>query len=70
MERPGVAGGCQVSQGAGEHMPARDFYHETVPGLVVPGVFEEPVGQLLLEDGSIKVIVFDENSEEVVRWIG
>ncbi len=49
--------------------PDREVYL-AVQGLVFTAIFEEPVGQLLLEDGSIKVIVFDEDSEEVVRWIG
>ena len=33
------------------------------------GVFEEPIGQLLLEDYQLQVIVFHPEKEEIVRWI-
>ncbi len=32
-------------------------------------VFDEPLGQLLLEDYEIQVIVFDPAKEEIIRWI-
>jgi len=32
-------------------------------------LFEEPIGQLLLENKRIKLIVFDPHSEEIIKWI-
>jgi hypothetical protein len=32
-------------------------------------VFDEPLGQLLLEDYEVQVIVFDPEKEEIIRWI-
>ncbi|BAY81119.1 FdxN element excision controlling factor protein like [Calothrix parasitica NIES-267] len=32
-------------------------------------VFEEEAGQILLEDGIIRLFTFDINKEEIVRWI-
>jgi hypothetical protein len=32
-------------------------------------LFEEPIGQLLVESDMVRVLVFSEESEEVVRWI-
>jgi hypothetical protein len=32
-------------------------------------VFDEPLGQLLLEDYEIQVIVFDPNQQEILRWL-
>ncbi len=32
-------------------------------------VFEEPVGKLLLDNGIIRLIVFDEEEEEILKWL-
>ena len=32
-------------------------------------VFEEPIGRLMLEAGRLRLVVFEENAEEVIRWI-
>jgi hypothetical protein len=32
-------------------------------------IFEEPVGELLLENHRVRLIVFDHRAEEVVQWI-
>jgi len=32
-------------------------------------VFEEPLGSLLIEDYRVPLVVFDSETEEVVRWI-
>jgi hypothetical protein len=32
-------------------------------------VFDEPLGQALLEDYEVKVIIFDPKKEEITRWI-
>jgi hypothetical protein len=48
--------------------PDRQIYlaiHE----LAFVSLFEEPVGELLLEDEQIQTIVFDEQTEEILRWI-
>lgn len=58
-------------------MPAKDIYHQTVKiALVKDGwtiirktVFEEEAGQILIEDGIIRLVTFDPTQEVVVRWI-
>ncbi len=32
-------------------------------------IFEEPLGQLLIEDYQLRLMVFDLNKEEVLKWI-
>ncbi|MEG4344734.1 hypothetical protein QUB70_15760 [Microcoleus sp. A003_D6] len=32
-------------------------------------IFEEPIGQLMIEDEKLKLIVFDPNQEAIVKWI-
>ena len=32
-------------------------------------VFEEPVGRLLLENGVVRLLVFDEAEEVILRWL-
>lgn len=32
-------------------------------------IFEEPVGQLLLENQRVRLIVFNHRTEEVIKWI-
>jgi len=32
-------------------------------------VFDEPLGELLLEDYDVNVIVFDPKKQEIIRWI-
>jgi len=32
-------------------------------------VFEEPLGRLLIDNNRVRLFVFDEEPEEVVRWI-
>ena len=32
-------------------------------------VFQEPFGKLLIDNGHLRVIVFDEQKEEILRWI-
>ncbi len=36
---------------------------------VLMGVFEEPVGKLLLENQRVRLIVFDHRTEEILQWI-
>jgi len=49
-------------------MPAKDIYHDTVKSTLVT-LFDEPVGKLLLESERIRLVVFDPQAEEIVRWI-
>ncbi len=48
--------------------PDRDIYL-AVRELAFLAVFEDDVGKLFLEDGSVRLMVFDEVTKEVVRWI-
>ncbi|MDM8517830.1 XisH family protein [Desulfobacterales bacterium HSG16] len=32
-------------------------------------IFEEPVGELLLKNQRVRLIVFDQRTEEVIKWI-
>ena len=36
---------------------------------VLMGVFEEPVGKLLLENQRVRLVVFDHRTEEILQWI-
>jgi hypothetical protein len=48
--------------------PRRELYL-AVPQSVVRDIFEEPVGELLLEYKRVQVIGFDPRAEEIVQWI-
>ena len=40
-----------------------------IPNLAYVGIFSEPIGQLMLETQSIRLIVFDDLEEEIIKWI-
>lgn len=40
-----------------------------VPRAVSADLFEEPVGRLPIEKGHLRLLVFDADKEEIVRWI-
>ncbi len=40
-----------------------------VPHVVLYDVFEEPLGELLIEHNAIKVMSFDPQQERIVTWI-
>lgn len=40
-----------------------------VPKRTFKSIFQHELGELLLEDGFLNLIVFDEEQEEIVRWI-
>ena len=40
-----------------------------VPEVILRGVFEEPLGALLLKDQSLRVLGFDPQAEIITRWI-
>lgn len=50
------------------YAPERKLYL-AVPDEIGTSVFEEEAGQVLIEDGIIRVVTFDPLQEEIVRWI-
>jgi hypothetical protein len=36
---------------------------------VFEDIFEEPIGNILLKNGRVRLIVFDQYAEEIVKWI-
>jgi hypothetical protein len=40
-----------------------------VPHLVLRNVFDEPLGHLLVEDQSVRIVGFDPLNEVITRWI-
>lgn len=51
-----------------ETHPDRTLYL-AVRGKTYRDVFEEPVGALLLERSDLRLVVFDEDAETILRWI-
>ena len=52
----------------GSREPGRELYL-AVPEEVVGDLFEEPVGQLLLRNDRVRLLVFDPAREAIVRWL-
>lgn len=50
------------------YAPERRLYL-AVTDEIGTSVFEEEAGQVLIEDGIIRVVTFDPLQEEIVRWI-
>ena len=48
--------------------PDRDLYLG-IRRAIFRELFEEPIGQLLIENERLKLIVFDPHTEAIVRWI-
>lgn len=48
--------------------PSRKLYL-AVRQSIFRSVFEEPIGKLMIEDEDVRLLVFDEQAKEVVRWI-
>jgi hypothetical protein len=48
-------------------MPAKDIYHDA--DNIFENIFEDAIGQLLLENEGLKVCVFNPETEEIVKWI-
>ncbi|MEZ2237415.1 element excision factor XisH family protein [Microcoleus sp.] len=48
--------------------PEHTFYL-AVRDITYESLFEEPIGQLMIEDENLKLIVFDPNQEAIVKWI-
>jgi len=51
-----------------QQQPDRPVYL-AVPQVVYDGILDEPLGQLMLTELGLRVIVFDPNRREIVRWI-
>ncbi len=51
-----------------ETHPDRMLYL-AIRGKTFRDVFEEPVGELLLERSRLRLMIFDENAEAILRWI-
>jgi hypothetical protein len=47
--------------------PERQLYM-AVPVKIYRGLFQEPIGQLLLEEECVRLLVFDPQKEEIVLW--
>ena len=39
-----------------------------VSDMIFTSLFEEPIGQLMIEDEDLKLIVFDPEQEVILRW--
>lgn len=50
------------------HDPERMLYR-AVPDFILESLFDEPMGQLLMEHEGIKVLGFDIDTEEVTKWL-
>lgn len=62
----------------GQYILYRDVMDRTEPDrqlflavrdVVFATLFEEPVGELLIENKRLQLIVFDEKNEEITRWL-
>ena len=48
--------------------PGRELYL-AVSAEVATGLFEEPIGELLLRNNRIRLLVFEPDAEAIVKWI-
>lgn len=51
-----------------EIQPDRTLYL-AVPAFGYDGIFKEPVGQLVIQQDDLKLIVFDESQKRIIQWI-
>lgn len=51
-----------------EREPERELFL-AIPELVLHDVFEEPLGELLIERNALKMLCFDPQLERIVTWI-
>jgi len=68
----------ELSQSIGQYNMYRDILVEiglervlwlAIPMYAYDGIFQEPIGQLLRNREGLKIIVFDEQREEIKQWI-
>lgn len=59
-------------------MPARNIYHDeqsdralymAVPQSIYEGLITERFGQLIVRRAELRLVVFDERQERIVKWI-
>lgn len=48
--------------------PDHDLYL-AVPEEIFAELFEEPIGQLLIDAGRVRLLTFDPETEAIVRWV-
>ncbi|MCP4654259.1 MAG: fatty-acid synthase [bacterium] len=69
---------ADLEQALGQYILYRNIMEFTHPGrelylavreIVFTELFEEPVGRILLDRDLVQLIVFDDNAEEILRWI-
>jgi len=67
-----------LSQSIGQYNMYKDIMLEiglervlwlAIPLYAYDGIFQEPIGQLLKNHENLKILVFDENREEIKQWI-
>jgi hypothetical protein len=67
-----------LKQALGTHVLYHDILARTEPDRVLylavrdavyEAVFQEPIGKILLENGRLRLIVFQPETEEIVQWI-
>ncbi|NEO18116.1 MULTISPECIES: XisH family protein [unclassified Moorena] len=47
--------------------PDRELYL-AVSQEVASGLFEEPIGELLIKNNRVRLLVFDSEAEDIIRW--
>ncbi len=52
----------------GEKDPEREIFL-AIRETIFAEVFQEPVGEMLIRNGEVRLIVFDKEREEILRWI-
>jgi hypothetical protein len=51
------------------HIEPERMLYLAVTKAIYFDLFEEPIGQLLIENQRIKLIIFDPKTEEIIKWI-
>ena len=48
--------------------PDRELYL-AVPYSIVQSLFEQPMGEILLQDSVVQILGFDPDAEEIIQWL-
>lgn len=68
----------ELEKAVGQYIVYRDILEEVesdrnlylaVNNIVFKDVFSEPIGQLILKKNQLKLLIFNANSQEIVKWI-
>jgi hypothetical protein len=46
-----------------------NFLPQNIEMILFHDVFEEPIGQILIENQRVRLLIFDPESEEITKWI-